>query len=311
MLPFLDRLDRSRNCLIAGCGGGFDVFVGVPLAIRLASRGQRFVFANLSFSALSESGAERIARGCWRIEPSAAELPYFPEKWLAEWLSRREIEAPVYGLARMGPLPLRTAYETVMSRHDIDLVVLVDGGTDSIAFGDEPGLGTPVEDFCSVVAAVGAAGDRCVLAALGFGIDHFHGVSHHAVLQNIAALARDGGYLGSFSLVPGTVEAEAFISLVDYANERQPRHRSIVANSIAAALRGEFGDYHPTPRTQDSELFINPLMSQYWCLEASVLATRMKFAPDLARVATFDEAAAVIERVREGLAIRSRRPLPL
>lgn len=60
----------------------------------------------------------------------------------------------------------------LLERHPVDLVILVDGGTDSLIFGDEPGLGTIVDDAVSVVAACDAAGDRTLLAALGFGIDH-------------------------------------------------------------------------------------------------------------------------------------------
>src|SRR5262249_2572571 len=154
---------------------------------------------------------------------------------------------------RSGVRPLRSAYETILKRHAIDLVVLIDGGTDSVIFGDEPGLGTVVEDVVSVLAAWQAAGDHTVLAAIGFGIDHFHGVSHHSFLENVARLSRKGGFLGGFPLVPGTREAEAFLDLVDYANRRQPRHRSIVCNSIAGAVRGEFGDHQATDRTIGSE----------------------------------------------------------
>jgi hypothetical protein len=87
-----------------------------------------------------------------------------------------------------------------MREHHIDLVVLVDGGTDSIIFGDEPGIGSAVEDAVSILAVNKSAGERSALAALGFGIDHYHGVSHHAFLENVATLTRDGSFLGAFSL---------------------------------------------------------------------------------------------------------------
>jgi hypothetical protein len=49
--------------------------------------------------------------------------------------------------------------------------------------------------------------------------------------------------------------------LVEYANQRRPRHRSIVCSSIASAIRDEFGDDHATDRTANAELFISPLMT--------------------------------------------------
>lgn len=67
--------------------------------------------------------------------------------------------------------------------------------------GDESGLGTPEEDLASVAALAGLApGDgaapECFVASIGFGVDAYHGVSHGLVLENIAALERDGAYLG-------------------------------------------------------------------------------------------------------------------
>lgn len=311
MVPFLDRLDGATNVLLAGCGGGFDVYCGMPLATRLLTRGASVALANLSFSNLWDSGAEKLDPSTWQITTGARELPYFPEKWLAEWLAHRSLDVPVYGFGKSGAAPLRDAYRTLLDRHDFDLVVLVDGGTDSLIFGDEPGLGTITEDAVSLVGAVQAAGDRVVLACLGFGIDHFHGISHHSFLENAARITRAGGYLGGVSLVGGTAEADAFLDLVAYANQRQPRHRSIVCNSIASAIHGEFGNYHATDRTGESELFVNPLMSQYWAFSGPKVVASMAFADRLADTSTFEEASAVIERMRNGVTPRIRKPIPL
>src|SRR5262249_16926876 len=129
-----------------------------------------------------------------------------------------------------------------------------------------------------MVAAHQAVGARAILVAIGFGIDHHHGVSHHAFLENAARLARAGGFLGAFSVLPDSEEASAFLDLVDYANQRQPQHKSIVCNSIASAIRGEFGDYHATNRTSGSEMFINPLMSQYWTFDLPRVVRHMAYA---------------------------------
>ena len=311
MIPFLHRLDNARRVLIAGIGGGFDVYSGLPIANYLWGRGRSVVFANLSFSMLWDCGGERVDSNTWLIDASSKELPYFPEKWLAEWLSRRSIEAPIFAFAKTGVEPLSAAYQAVLAREPVDLVVLVDGGTDSLIFGDEPGLGTVVEDAVSIVAACDAAGDRTLLAALGFGIDHFHGISHHSFLENVARMSRAGGNLGQVSLVHGTGMADDFIDLVDYANQRQPRHRSIVCNSIASAIRGEFGDSQATNRTSGTELFINPLMAQYWTFSADKVVEHMEFATDLAKTMTFREASLAIEMHRERVDIRPRKPLPL
>ena len=312
MSPFLDRLHAAQHVLIAGCGGGFDVYSGVPLATYLVARGCSVVLANLTFSTPWFGGSERIAPNLWRIDSSAKEMPYFPEKWLAEWLARRSMNVPVYTLGKSGVQPLRSAYAALLDRHPADLVIVVDGGTDSLIFGDEPGLGTVVEDAVSIVAACSAAGEgRVLLAALGFGVDHFHGVSHHSFLENVARISRAGGYLGGSSLIQGTPEADAFLDLVDYANQRQPQQLSIVCNSIASAVRGEFGDYHATNRTHGTELFINPLMAQYWAFDAHCVVKHMEFAPALATTTTMREALSAIETCREHLDVRQRKGVPL
>jgi hypothetical protein len=297
--------------LVAGCGGGFDVFAGVPLAQYLRTRGKSVVLANFSFTNLWMCGGERVSPTLWRVDRQSVELPYFPEKWLVEWLDRHEQPVPVYAFAKSGVAPLSSAYEWIMREHQIDLVLLVDGGTDSIIFGDEPGIGSAVEDAVSILAANKVAGERAVLAALGFGIDHYHGVSHHAFLENVARLTRDRGFLGAFSLQSGTPEADGFLDLVDYANQRQPLHRSIVCNSIAGALRGEFGDYHATNRTSGNELFINPLMSQYWTFEVPGIARHMGYANQLADTERLEDVKRAIELWRDTVELRPQRPIPL
>jgi hypothetical protein len=311
MIPFLSTLANAKRVLIAGCGGGFDVFAGIPLAQQLISAGKQVTFANFSFTNLWLCGGERITPTTWRVDEQSSEIPYFPERWLAEWLAARGQASPIYAFAKSGVRPLGAAYKSIMQRHDIDLTVLVDGGTDSLIFGDEPGLGTVAEDAISTVAACAATENQVVLAAIGFGVDHHHGVSHHAFLENVARLIQEGGFLGTFSLVMGTPEADAFLGLVDYANRRQPHHQSIVCNSIASALRGEFGDYHATHRTSGSELFINPLMAQYWTFDARRIVCDMSYAAELAETEGIEDARRAIELRREGLDVRPRRPLPL
>jgi hypothetical protein len=52
VIPFLQRIDHASKVLVAGCGGGFDVFAGVPLAQRLTAQGKEVVFASFSFTNL-------------------------------------------------------------------------------------------------------------------------------------------------------------------------------------------------------------------------------------------------------------------
>jgi len=141
-------------------------------------------------------------------------------------------------------------------------------GADSLMRGDEPDLGTPQEDIASIAAVDMLEVERRFLVCLGFGVDTFHGVSHGCVLENVAALAKKGAFLGAFSLLAGAEEVGLCRQAAEFTFSRMPDHVSIVSSSILSAIAGEFGDYHATQRTEGSELWINPLMGMYWAFSA-------------------------------------------
>ena len=47
--------------LIAGAGGGFDVYAGLPIALALRDAGKEVFFANLTFTYLGGTNAPWIA----------------------------------------------------------------------------------------------------------------------------------------------------------------------------------------------------------------------------------------------------------
>jgi hypothetical protein len=312
--PLFDALDGARHVLIAGAGGGFDVYAGLPLAFALAAGGARVHLANASFSALDE-----LDIGDWVMPGLAAITPdskgsdvYFPERVLARWLRDGDgpIDPKIYTFDRQGVRPLRAAYRHLVDTLELDAVVLVDGGTDILMRGDEAGLGTPGEDMTSLVAVAGLDVPRMVVVSAGFGIDAFHGVCHSHVLENLAALTRDGAYLGMLSIPWQSPEGAAYLDAVAYAAEHTPRYPSIVNGQIAAAVRGDFGDVHFTTRTGGSELYINPLMAVYVSVDLRGLHRRLLYREALEPSVTPAHVALAIETFRELVTIRARRPYP-
>ncbi|HTI25001.1 MAG TPA: DUF1152 domain-containing protein [Kutzneria sp.] len=180
--PLFDRLAGAQRVLIAGAGGGFDVYAGLPLATALRGLGKEVHLANLSFSDLDGLDIDDwIEPGLAAVTPgSLGGEGYFPERTLARWLAAQGLPSTVHAFPRTGVQPLRAAYETLVRRHDLDAIVLVDGGTDILMRGDESGVGTPEEDMAGLSEV-----DRLVVS-LGF--DSFHGASHADVLGNLAAL---------------------------------------------------------------------------------------------------------------------------
>lgn len=128
-IPFFDRLRDARRIVIAGAGGGFEVYGGLPLALALHADGREVHLGSLSLV-----NVYGLGDGFARITP-ASEGPsdYFPERTLAAWLATEDLtDISVYAFPRTGVRPLRAAYR-----------------------GDEAALGTPVEDATSPAAVLG------------------------------------------------------------------------------------------------------------------------------------------------------------
>ncbi|MER6128621.1 DUF1152 domain-containing protein [Streptomyces sp. NPDC001795] len=313
--PFFTRLSDARRVLVAGAGGGFDVYAGLPLALALRSAGKEVHLANLSFADLYGLDLE-----VWLEQDVAAVRPdttvrgdYFPERTLARWLDRHDLPSTVYAFPRTGVQPLRAAYRALTGHlGGIDALVLVDGGTDILMRGDEHGLGTPEEDMASLAAVSGLHEiPHRLVACLGFGVDSYHGVNHSLVLENLSALERDGAYLGAFSLPHHSREGALYLDAVAHAQQCTPTHPSIVNGSIAAAVRGDFGNVHFTERTKNSELFINPLMSLYFCVDAPGLARRNLYLDRLEKTSLMRQISTIIEEFRDELPQqRSPRAFP-
>ncbi|MFJ1758281.1 DUF1152 domain-containing protein [Kitasatospora sp. NPDC088134] len=312
--PLLERLLGAERVLIAGAGGGFDVYAGLPIALALHAAGREVHLANLSFSHRYglESGAW-VGPHLARITPETrAAEPAFPERSLARWLHGRQLPDTVWAFASVGVKPLRAAYRSLVRRLGVDAILLVDGGTDILLRGDEAGLGTPEEDMASLAAVAGLTTvPTRLVACLGFGIDAHHGVSHSLVLENLAALQREDGYLGAFSIPADSPEAAAYLDAVAHARAADPAGASIVQGSVAAALRGEPGDAVLAERTGGGDLFVNPLMALYFGVTVEALAARHLYLDRLAGTGTVREIASVIADFREDLPRqRPARPFP-
>ncbi|OLT27902.1 hypothetical protein BJF79_11245 [Actinomadura sp. CNU-125] len=307
--PLFTRLRDADRILVAGAGGGFDIFAGLPLAIALLDDGKEVHLANLSFSSLGG-----LPLDAWADVDVAAITPdtfandaYFPERTLARWLDLHGLPSTVYAFPKVGVQPLRAAYKHLVEKLNLDAVVLVDGGTDILMRGDEAGLGTPEEDMASLAAVHGLDVAEKLVVCLGFGVDAYHGVNHVQVLENFAALSRDDAYLGAVSIPFDSREAALYLDAVEYAQASTPMRPSIVNGSIAAAVRGLFGDVHFTDRTRGGELFINPLMATYFTVDLDGLARRSLYLDRLEETRLMRQIHSIVGAFRDELP-RSRPP---
>ena len=241
-LPFFDELEKAQNILLAGAGGGFDIFSGLPLYFGLKSEGKQVHLANLSFSFLPPAQVTKEERLSPSLLKVTADTPlftdYFPEKFLSQWFREQGEEIPIYCFERTGVKPLLASYKALVQLLSLDTIILVDGGTDSLMRGDEFGLGTPQEDISSIVAVNELAVERKILACLGFGVDHYHGVCHAHFLEAVAEITRNHGYLGMFSLVEQMQEVQMYKAATESVFKSMPQQTSIVSSSIISAIDG-------------------------------------------------------------------------
>lgn len=310
-LPLFDSLKACKTVLLAGAGGGYDITSGVPLYFALRAMGKEVILANLSFTALSAIEAKVMGPIGKEINADCQGYGYFPEGDLCKWFRTMEEEVSIYAFPLDGVQPILQTYEAICEKHDIDAVVLVDGGTDSLIRGNEAGLGTPSEDMASIAAVDLLPLPHKYLVCLGFGIDRFHGICHAQFLENTASLSQTGAYLGAFSLLPQMPEAQAFLNAVEFLNQRNPGHKSIVANSIASSLEGHYGNHHKTERTRGSRLWINPLMALYWCYRLDGVVDHSLLVERLQQTQTRQDVIETIKLIRTVVQPRGWEDIPV
>jgi hypothetical protein len=294
-LPLFTQLQGSNTILLAGAGGGFDIFCGLPLYFCLKELGKTVYLANLSFSDLTKD-EPRLSPSVLKVTADTQLMrDYFPERHLASWFREMGEEVPIYCFERTGFQPLLVGYRTLAEELSLDAIVLIDGGTDALMRGDEIGLGTPHEDIASIAAVDEINLPTKLLVCLGFGIDRYHGVCHAHFLENVAGLIKSGGFLGTFSLLAEMEEVRLYRSASDYVFKAMPENISIVNSSIIAAIDGNYGNYHSTERTKRSKLWINPLMSMYWCFKLPQVARNILYLDEVKKTNSYHELLFLIE----------------
>ena len=87
-IPIFEELKESKSILLAGAGGGFDIFSGIPLYFNLKKQGKKVILANFSFTWLVETTSEKVFPYCYKIRSGDSDLSgrnYFPERYLKLW----------------------------------------------------------------------------------------------------------------------------------------------------------------------------------------------------------------------------------
>lgn len=269
-LPHIPAFTEGDNILIAGAGGGFDVFSGLPLFFELKQRGKNVHLANYSFSDFDicqsehqetlNNGACRNVMGKVVRCGLRGSYNYYPEGYLAEWLWEAK-NGSVWMLQKLGVKPTRKSYEQLIERLNIDTLVLVDGGVDSLFHGDEQDHGTIIEDTISLAATHDLPVKHKILAAIGFGTEVEDHVCHYQVLKNIAKLIEKQAFYGTCSVYNPQYGFQMMDEAYTYTVGQEAHGQSHITPRITAAGFGTFGLLNGK-----ADYLINPFMNMYWFL---------------------------------------------
>src|SRR5262249_926084 len=93
-------------------------------------------------------------------------------------------------------------------------------------------------------------------------------------------------------------EVQRYREAAEAVFRQMPHHVSIVTSSILSALEGRYGNHHRTDRTAGSKLYINPLMTLYWCFRLAPGAQRLLYLHPLKQTETYIDVDDVIEVFR-------------
>lgn len=323
--PIFDEIDSASSILLVGNGGGYDCYHTLPLYFYIQHIGKQAHIANMSFSELKECDAEilfqqnNIARSTVLIKFTAdtsttkSGTPahhFVPEKYLSMWFREAlSQEVPVYTFLRRGAIPLSQAYSLLIQRLNIDLIILLDGGSVSLMAGDEHEIGNNLENLLNIFA-VNEVGIKCILCCIGVGVDRYNGVSDVASLRAIAELTEAGAFLGSFSLLPNMPEFEYYEQALEYANSRMEFRKSVVGHLITSAVRGKFGNYNTLEATSSQNLFVFPLMSILFFFQLDGVIDRMKFTDFVEETKTANDLLIGVEYFRKRNRIRPVEEFP-
>jgi len=312
-LPILDQIAKSNSVLIAGMGGGFDVFCGLPIYFELQQMGKDVHLANLSFADIAglNDGEEITDTLVGVTADIEGDFDYFPEFYLAQWLYEElGDDIPIWCFEKTGARPYIKNYEVLIEELAIDAIILIDGGIDSLLHGDEPEIGTMFEDTVSLLAVREMRNVPVrILACVGLGIETEIGYAH--LFENISTLIRCGAFLGSCSLTRQMESYRRYEEAVLAVFDAQPGYPSVINSSLISAVQGHYGNHHLTKKTEGSSLHISALMGIYWFFDARLTADQNRVLPHLRTTYTVDEAWKAMKSTRAALVERGIPEYPL
>lgn len=267
-------LTEAERPLFMGIGGGHDVFTALPLFYEFA-KWEKPILANLTFT--DDLGADQfstfLTEACLEVKasnyPSDFQPEYFPEFYLSQILEKEGFSVPIYTLRPLTIAQVAEALKAIIEKHSIDAIFLVDGGYDSLCFGDEENIASFTEDMMSLYAASHIQDIPRYLVCTALNVETE--LSKTCFYQNISTVQKQGGFLGTLHM---TSDMDC-VQFYEKVHRQYSSEKSIINSSIVAAINGQFGPGNPLIQKRIEEIqeepFINCLTSIYWFFDFPIV----------------------------------------
>ncbi len=279
--------NTKPNVIIAGCGGGYDIFGGLPLYSQLQSNGHsNIILTNWSFTSVStliKYGLE-ISLCLFKIQydplfdaPICSDDVYFPE-----WYLSKQLNQPIYAFSDPESITqLTEAYLHLINataQGQVGSIYLVDGGCDVILSGSESELATPVEDMMHLCAIKDLPIPNKYVQIIGANADIGDGVIQSDIDRRLVQLSDQKILIKSEVWDLKQSEVQYYAQTL---TQCQPE-RSIVQSLILASLQGHEGYYTPTnlvPRIGQSVVPISVITRTLYTFNLERLISTILYLP--------------------------------
>jgi len=207
-----ELLRAATHALVVGVGGGGDVVGALATARFLEFVGPRFTLGGVSWERVVHDpvpGPRKLSevRNVAVLHPFAWMANrdsqtdtgvFFAESLMAAAIGHDVLLIDING----GVNGVVDGLETAIEKLDIDLLVGIDVGGDSLAQGTEPGLRSPLADSIMLAAftELEKRGRRTLWGVFGYGSDGELTVDE--IETALSKIAASGGLLGAWGLTP-------------------------------------------------------------------------------------------------------------
>jgi hypothetical protein len=324
-LLFKYNLNNIMNLLISGCGGGHDIYCGIPIFLKKKDSGHSVFILNLSFTDITIIKTlvnyEKIHNFCYyfnyedNIEDrhgSQYEFDYFPEYYLS-----KELGVGIYLILpeffdtitsndnRMVFCSIQDIidiYKIIIEKHLINEIYLIDGGCDVILSGYENEIGTPTEDVLHLTGIV-----RCLLY-YPFNVELFIGAigmdCDVGKEQGLEDLRHRLLYLNSQNVI---ISFDIWNSDNPYVEEYQgifnnllTNGNSIINSMINSAINGFTGDYLPPElqnRIINSKINMGNLTKAFFMFKGKEIYNHIPYITSLSNEMKINEIETYIDTI--------------